>query len=245
MDGEIREISHQVYERTKNKILNLEFQFGERMNIKNLCEEFHVSPTPIREGIKKLIEDGLIEDVPRKGYYVYSPTPKDIQEIYELRKMLEDFALASIRNKIPDLRSFEILKEKIEYIQKQGDKEKKRRFIETESVHTLIAYSLNNQRINSIYQNLHNFTLLFQHIIQRDTIDVYFEDHLSLVNAIVDKDIKKAQRVLIDHTDAAVVGLCKLIKKHKLGDNFITGRGRSQGKEFLSNPPTENSKILS
>ncbi len=86
MDEEIREISHQVYNRIKNKILNLEFEFGERINIKNLCEEFHVSPTPIREGIKKLMEEGLIEDVSRKGYYVYSPMPRDIQEIYELRK---------------------------------------------------------------------------------------------------------------------------------------------------------------
>lgn len=213
MDEEIREISYQVYDRIKNKILNLEFEFGERINIKNLCEEFHVSPTPIREGIKKLIEDGLIKDVPRKGYYVYSPTPKDIQEIYELRKMLEYFALASVTNKIPDLRSFEKLKKRIEYIQKQGDKEKKRRFIETESIHTLIAYSLNNQRIKSIYQNLHNFTLLFQHIIQRDAVDGYLEDHLSLVNAILDKDIDKAQRVVNSHIDTAVAGLCKLIKK--------------------------------
>lgn len=230
MDEEIREISHQVYNRIKNKILNLEFELGERINIKNLSEEFHVSPTPIREGIKKLIEDGLIKDVPRKGYYVYCPTPEDIQEIYELRKMLEDFALASMRSKILDLRSFEKLKKRIEYIQKQGDKEKKRRFIETELVHTLIAQSLNNQRIKSIYQNLHNFTLLFQHIIQRDSIDGYIEDHLSLVNAILNKDIKKAQRILIDHVDTAVVGLCRLIEKDKLGHNFMTGRGRSQGR---------------
>ncbi len=127
--------------------------------------------------------------------------------------MLEYFALASIRNKIPDLHPFEKLKKRIEYIQKQGDKEKKRRFIETESVHTLIVYSLNNQRIKSIYHNLHNFTLLFQHIIQRDAIDGYLEDHLSLVNTILDKDIDKAQRIVINHTDTAVAGLCKLIKK--------------------------------
>lgn len=213
MDEEIREISHQVYNRIKNKILNLEFEFGERINIKNLCEEFHVSPTPIREGIKKLVEDGLIKSARGKGYYAYSPTAKDIQEIYELRKTLEYSALASIRNKIPDLRSFEKLKKRIEYIQKQGDKEKKRRFIETESVHTLIVYSLNNQRIKNIYQNLHNFTLLFQHIIQRDAIDGYLEDHLSLVNTILNKDINKAQRIVINHTDTAVAGLCKLIGK--------------------------------
>lgn len=225
MDEEIREISYQVYDRIKNKILNLEFEFGERINIKNLCEEFHVSPTPIREGIKKLMEDGLIKNVPRKGYYVYSPTSNGIQEIYELRKMLESFALASIRDKVPDPRSFEKLKKRIECIQKLGDKEKKRRFIETESVHTLIVYSLNNQRIKSIYQNLHNFTLLFQHIIQRDAIDGYLEDHLSLVNAILDEDINKAQRIVIDHTDTAVAGLCKLIEKYKSGHNFTTGGG--------------------
>lgn len=84
---------------------------------------------------------------------------------------------------------------------------------------------MNNRRIKSIYQNLHNFTLLFQHIIQRDSIDGYVEDHLSLVNSILDKDIDKAQRVLINHTDTAVAGLCKSMENYKPNHNFITRRG--------------------
>ena len=215
MSMQIKDVSRQVYEQIKNKIFNLEFEFGERIDIKRLCEEFGVSSTSVRTGIKKLIEDGLIKYIPRKGYYVYSPTPKDIQEIYELRKMLECYVLRSVWDKISDLRSFKKLKKRIQYIQKQSDKEKKKKFIETESVHTLIVCTLNNQRIRSLYRDLHNYTLLFQHIIQHAAIDGYLEDHLSLVNAILDKDIDKAQRIVNKHSDAAVNGLCKLVKNMK------------------------------
>ena len=159
MKNQIRPISHQAYERTKNRILLLESEFGERINIKALSGEFHISPTPIREGTKKLIEDRLIEDIPRKDDCVYPPTPKDIQDIHELRRMLESFTLIFVRTSLLYFRPLEELKRRIEYI--QNKRIKKRRFIGTESVDSPIVCNLNNQRIGSIYENLHNFTLLF------------------------------------------------------------------------------------
>lgn len=170
MSEQIREISYQVYERTKKKILDLELGIGERINLKSLCEEFKVSATPVREAVKKLLEDGLVTLQPRQSYYVYTPTSKDIQEIYELRKILEQAALTSFKNNTSNLRPFKELKEKFEYIKNLPVSKKRKKFGETEDVHTLIIRNLNNQRVKYIYENLHNFTLLFQHLIQRDEI---------------------------------------------------------------------------
>jgi len=215
----VREISHQIYHKIKDKILDLELKFGARVNIESLCKEFHVSSTPIREAIKKLIEDGLIRYIPRKGYYVYSPTPKDIREIYELRTMLERYTLSSISNAKIDFSPFKKLKEKIRNIQKQNDRERRKRFIETEAIHTLIINTIDNQRIKDIYRNLHNYTLLFQHIIQQDSIDGYLEDHLCLTEAILSKNIDAAKRMVDKHNSTAANDLCKLTSVFNTGQN--------------------------
>lgn len=215
MSKTIAEVTPQVYDRIQNKILNFEIKFGGRINVKSLCEEFHVSSTPVREAIKKLTEDGLIRNIPRKGYYVYSPTAEDVQEIYELRTMIECYVLSSKKNITRDVGSFKKLKEKIKYLRKQGDKKKKNEFIKTESIHPLIVSQVNNQRIRNIYNGVHKYTLLFQHIIQHGEIgeiDGYLKDHLDLVNSILNDDLGKAETIVVEHNSTAAGNICRLLK---------------------------------
>jgi len=214
MSDQFRDIGHQVYERIKHKILRLEFNFGERIRIKELGNELGVSSTPIREAMKKLIEDGLITFKPRQGYYVYVPTVKDVKEVYELRKILEQAAIGSCGNKIRDLSQLQAMKKRIEYIKKLPQEKKKMEFPETELTHSFLVHSLNNQRIKNIYENLHNFTLLFQHLIQRNAPEILDEglnQHLALVEAILHKDLEKGRRVVEKHCNYTVTTLCRLI----------------------------------
>jgi len=210
MEGRIKPINHQAYERIKYKILNLELKPGQRIDVDKLCEEFQVSGTPIREGIKRLIEDGLVEVKRRKGYYVYYPTSKDIEEIYEFRKILETYALKSVMDKIHDLSPFRKLKKKIEDIKKKPPEIRKSRLIETESIHSLIIQSLHNRRVRNTYQNLYNYTFLFQHMIRLskiDIIDLGLEEHLLLVNAILDRDIGEALKIVDKHCATSISSL--------------------------------------
>jgi len=219
---QIRDITHQVYELIKDKILNLEIGFGERINLKELCDQVNVSSTPVLHAMKKLIEDGLVTYKPRKGYYVFSPTPKDVREIYELRKIIESYALTSLANKSFNIDPFKKLKKRIEYIKKQPQRERKNKFAETEVIHALIVYTLNNQRVRNIYEKLYNFTLFFQHIIRRDAVDTTdegLEAHLSLANAIIDKDFNKAQEITKEHVETTCNRLCKLVVKHLTPNN--------------------------
>lgn len=208
---EIMGVGFQAYKRVRNKILNLEFHFGERINIESLCEKIRVSPTPLREAMRKLAEDGLVRYVPRKGYYVYSPTVNDIREIYELRKMLECYALSFIDGVNVDFRAFEEVKKRIESIQKQSDKKKRQLFVKTEDIHILILRMTDNRRIKDAYQRLSNYIHLFQHIIQQGRIEEYLEEHLSLAKAVLNRDASRARRIVERHASAAADDLCKII----------------------------------
>ena len=54
-----------------------------------LANRLGVSRTPVREAIRKLELEGLVKIIPNKGAYVTGITPKDVQDIYMIRSILE------------------------------------------------------------------------------------------------------------------------------------------------------------
>ena len=58
-----------------------------------LAEEMHISRFPIREALRILEKEGLVETKPFKGTYVAELTERDMQELYSLRSAIEEFAV--------------------------------------------------------------------------------------------------------------------------------------------------------
>ncbi|MEO8688902.1 MAG: GntR family transcriptional regulator [Solirubrobacteraceae bacterium] len=68
------------------------FPVGSYLRQAALAEEFGVSRTPIREALRKLQPEGIIEVLPNRGAYVRGPTPREIREAYVVRAELESLA---------------------------------------------------------------------------------------------------------------------------------------------------------
>lgn len=73
-------------------ILAGDFQPGERMLEVTLSERLNVSRTPIREALKLLAGEGLLDHTPNRGYYVREYSTDDIVQAYEIRAALEGLA---------------------------------------------------------------------------------------------------------------------------------------------------------
>ncbi|MGI6130706.1 MAG: GntR family transcriptional regulator [Bacillota bacterium] len=82
----IREL---VYETLRQAIFDGELRDGDRLVEKELAERLGVSRTPVREAIRKLETEGLVECLPRKGVLVRGITPEAAVEIYAVREALE------------------------------------------------------------------------------------------------------------------------------------------------------------
>ncbi len=85
-------ISDQMIDLIKEAIFSLEFPPGSRLIVDTLAEKFNSSRTPVREALKKLGEQGLV-DYNGKGYHVIDLSPEDITDIYALRTPLEELAV--------------------------------------------------------------------------------------------------------------------------------------------------------
>lgn len=79
----------QVLERLRNAIIAGHFQPGDRLIERELCARMGVSRTSIREALRRLEAEHLIQVEPRRGPVVTRVTRKQVAEIYEVRALLE------------------------------------------------------------------------------------------------------------------------------------------------------------
>lgn len=88
-----RSIGDMVYEVLREAVLSGAFSPGERLRQEALATAIGVSRLPVRAALVRLEAEGLVEFHPRRGYVVQSLTHREIAEIYELRGLLETYAL--------------------------------------------------------------------------------------------------------------------------------------------------------
>ena len=92
----IREIAYEVL---KKAIITGEIPAGERIVETDYADRLHISRTPLREALRKLERDGLVEYVMRRGVVVRAFTIDDVREIYTIRNSLEMLTLPAIIEK--------------------------------------------------------------------------------------------------------------------------------------------------
>jgi DNA-binding GntR family transcriptional regulator len=78
-----------VYQQIKNAILNVTLMPGSPLIETRLADELGVSRTPIRKALARLEQEGFVSAAPSKGYQVAEILLQDIQQIYDLREILE------------------------------------------------------------------------------------------------------------------------------------------------------------
>lgn len=82
-------LGDQVYDLIKNDIILCKLAPGEEVTEVRLAERYEFGRAPVRAALAKLCQEGLVSVVPRRGYVVAPITIKAVQEIFDLRLMLE------------------------------------------------------------------------------------------------------------------------------------------------------------
>ena len=85
-------LREKTVERLREAILNQFFAPGDRLIERELCELTGVSRTSVREALRQLESEGLIETIPNRGPMVTSVSLEDAMQIYEVREALEELA---------------------------------------------------------------------------------------------------------------------------------------------------------
>ncbi len=143
-----------VFNTLRDAILTGKLVPGERLMENQLAEKLGVSRTPVREALRMLELENLVELVPRKGAQVLDMSEKDIVNILEVRSALEGLATALACKKMTqeDLQQMKNLEEDFEKAVAENDVE---RFVDIdEDFHDMIFAATENDKLVNIFRNL-------------------------------------------------------------------------------------------
>jgi len=95
-------IRERAYEYLKTAILSGRFSPGARLTEEHLAKELSISRTPIREALHKLESEGLIKPLASRGFVASQDSKEEIDELFEIRAVLEGYALRVICERVTD-----------------------------------------------------------------------------------------------------------------------------------------------
>ncbi len=85
-------LTEKVYQNLRSDILSGTFRDQEELRENALAKVYGVSRTPVREAIRQLALEGLVDTIPNRGAYVHNIHGKDVKDVYAIRSLLEGLA---------------------------------------------------------------------------------------------------------------------------------------------------------
>ncbi|MBR2382109.1 MAG: GntR family transcriptional regulator, partial [Anaerotignum sp.] len=143
-----------VFNTLRDAILTGKLVPGERLMENQLAEKLGVSRTPVREALRMLELENLVELVPRKGAQVLDMSEKDIVNILEVRSALEGLATSLACKKMSKdmLQKLKALEADFEHAVSENNVE---RFVDIdEEFHDLIVEATENEKLIHMFKNL-------------------------------------------------------------------------------------------
>ncbi len=203
----VNTIRGQVYELLKEAICNGEFEGGQWLQEKELAEQYSVSRSPVREALRQLSADGLVVEVPNKGVFVREFTSKDIEEIFDLRVLMENYAIDKIDERLTDSICTQ-LKDCMRIVEEEYEKDELSSYIAADAkLHDLIIKLSGNNFLAIAYERVHIMIQQFRSFSLMDNPKRYqesIEEHRNIVKYILDNQPEKAKEINSYHLRLAM-----------------------------------------
>lgn len=204
-----------VFNTLRKAILRGELKPGERLMEIQLANKLGVSRTPIREAIRKLELEGLVLMIPRKGAEVAQITEKNMQDVLEVRKALEELSvqLACERITPEQVEEMKLAAEEFRKVLKSGDVTK---IAEADvKFHDVIFAATNNQRLITLLNNLREQMYRFrvEYLKQKECYPQLLEEHDKLIALISGGNVEEACEIMGRHIDNQASTVSDVIRR--------------------------------
>lgn len=204
-------LSSKVYTAIKEMISNHRFQPGARLNVEKISKELEVSRTPVWEAVRRLQQEGLLENIPYRGVFMAEMTLERALELYQVREALEGLAARlaalSANEKLIE-KMGETLENQIKVIEK-GDLVGYSRtdFDFHGLIHKMSHNSVLQEMLESLKAKMQPITMEVRPILPK-----LYEDHLEILEAIRSKDPDKSEKILRRHNRVVQIQIQKEIE---------------------------------
>jgi DNA-binding GntR family transcriptional regulator len=195
-----------VVDRLREAILRGHFKPGQRLDQNEVAELFNVSRSPVREALRTLAAEGLLEVYPHRGAVVAELSLAELEEIYFIRGTLEGTAAFLAASKMDDDRIAK-LQTILEKLNETTDLDQ---WLElNHDFHTTIYQAINRPRLLSLIQSLRNITAPYtrQYITSPEHLESTRIGHKHILEALIKRDGALAQEETQKHLKVVCKGV--------------------------------------
>lgn len=202
----------EVAERLRQRIFAHELTPGTWIDEQKLAEQYGISRTPLREALKVLASEGLVELKPRRGCYVTEISAQDLDDIFPLMAMLEGRCAADAvkRAKAGDLKDLKAIHDRLEAAARDGRIDA---FFEAnQEFHKKIQELAGNRWMLSVIQDLRKVLKLSRlHSLSLEgRLQQSLDEHRLIMAAFEGSDAAKAEQLMHDHLLSGREALAKI-----------------------------------
>jgi DNA-binding GntR family transcriptional regulator len=176
---------------------------GTTYSIPALAEQFGVSATPVREAMLDLVNEGIVAPVPNKGFRVVELTDAELDQVTELRRLLEVPTVGALAGAIDRtaIRHLRSLASAVSDAARRGDVVA---YVEADrELHLALLAHAGNPRLVEMVGRLRDQSRLYglEQLAAEGVLVDSANEHLQLIDALESGDRRAAERVMAHHLD--------------------------------------------
>ena len=199
----VRNASVVAIELIREAIVDGRLHPGQRLKEEELARELGISRTPVREALLMLQAEGLVDATPNRGATVRRHTAEDIDDLYQLRALLEGHATRRATSGLSD-EAIASLREsclRFEALLRQGTNDLRELVKENLSFHATILDGAGSARLASMVRNVIELPLVYRSYTwyspEQQQISAHY--HVQIVRALEARDADRAEIVMKEH----------------------------------------------
>jgi DNA-binding GntR family transcriptional regulator len=199
-----RSLRTAAYEEIKRRIITCEFRPGEVLSEAAVSAKVRIGRTPVHQAFDRLMMEGLVDVLPRKGVIVRPLSLDEVLNIIEIRLINETYCarLAAERSQLNDFRVLD------DNMRRSAEAARRRDIAELMQLdrqfHDALSHAARNPILADLLRTLHNRSLRFWFVSLRapDHHQRVLEQHRDIVSATRSRDPQKAEDAMRTHIEA-------------------------------------------
>lgn len=192
-------------------ILTGKLKPGEKLTEQNLCKTYGVSRTPVREALRQLETDGLVETILNRGAFVIGMSEQDYEDMFELRKAYEIQAVKWAIERITE-EEMDRLEETFEFMEFYTLRNDIEKMLTINSgFHQVIYEASHNRMLRKLLSSYQNYLKYkgMDSIYDDNYLSTVLEEHRAIFKAFKDKDVKAGALAMEIHINRAKERRCE------------------------------------
>ncbi len=224
-----------VLDYIRKTILEGKFPPGTQLKQSVIASKLGVSQGPTREALIQLVSEGLVENIPFHGMFVRQVKVKDVEEIYQLRQVLEALALKTALSILKEPEHIAKLEQIIrDTIQAEEMEDYEQAVANDLAFHRYLVEASRNERLINFWNSLLAQAQLILRRLYQVEREEYHEsmakNHQIILEAIKSQDYDVIEHILQEHMDYACTRVIRLLQS---GDNFNSNNAEEKMVESL------------